>query len=194
MPFLTDQQIAAVSGSSVFIATLAEFHFRSDTSYLWNGTGVITVAGIQWSGLGGGGAVDSFPTMQGTSADMVTARLSAVDPEIVVLAKNSRDDVQGRPAYFWFQLFDADSQPLGNRIAAWWGIMQRIKIERTPAEGFDGGERTASLEIESIYAARGRSGSGRYTDSDQQYRYPGDKFCQYVTQQRTKTLKWPTYL
>lgn len=193
MPFLNALQVAEIAKSTVRIATLAEFQFRANTMNLWNGIGDVPYGGKTWQGLGGFGSVDGFPNLHGTDSAVVTAKLSAVDATVLALAANSKEDVAGRPAYFWFQLLDENWAPVGALIPAFAGIMQRIKIERTPADEQSGGVRVAGLEIENLFAARGRSGAGRYTDTDQQYRFPGDPFCGYVSDQKSRTVIWPNY-
>ncbi len=193
MPFISTEQAALLNASSVRIATLAEFQFRAATTYLWNGAGVLDVAGFEWQGLNGWGGIDQLPNLHGTESDLITVTMSGVDPANIALAKNSVDDVEGRYAYFWLQLFDADWQPVGTRIPAWWGTMQRIVIERSGDGEAGGSIRTVGLEIENPYAARGQSAAGRYTDSDQEYRYSGDKFCRFVSDQALNALVWPDY-
>lgn len=193
MSFITVAQAELLNASSVRLATLAEFRFREETKYLWNGAGKIDIAGYVWEGLNGWGGIDSLPNLHGTQSDFITVKLSGVEAENIALARNSVDDVEGRHAYFWLQLFDADWQPVGARIPAWWGVMQRIIIERTETSGPEGGSRTVGLEIENPYAHRGQSAAGRYTDSDQNYRHDGDKFCRFVSDQQSKTIIWPDY-
>lgn len=193
MAFVTPEQAAQLATSTVRIATLGELRFASQTLRVWNGAGTITVAGYDWSGLHTWAGFTDIPDIQGTASASVTATLSGVDPLHVALARNNVTDVRGRLALFWLQLFDAEWQPVGARIPLWWGTMQRVVINRTSASEDAGGEISVGVEIENPYAGRARSAAGRYTDSDQQHLYPGDRFCRFVSDQASTTLTWPDY-
>lgn len=191
MPFVTPEQAAAAAESTVRIALLVELQFRSATMRLWDGAGKKTVAGVEWQGVGGFGSVEGLQQLRTTESQKITLKLSGVTADMIALAKASRADVEGRPCYIWTQLFDADWQPVGPRIATYRGLMQRIKLERQGARDLDGGMRACALEVENPFAARARPPNGRYTDADQQSRYPGDTFCSYVPLQQGMTLRWP---
>lgn len=193
MPFLTTSQIAALSGSTVRIATLVEMQFVSKTMRLWNGAGLATVAGFEWEGVGAMGSIDGLAQTREPVSSKVTLRLSGVSAEVLAIARNTTADVQGRPAYIWLQLFDGEWQPVGARIPVFWGVLQRINIMRSEASGHSGGERVCELEVENPFAGRARPSAGRFTDADQQARHPGDRFFRFVPKQRSQVITWPDY-
>ena len=191
--FISPDQANALDQGSVRMATLGEFHFRAGTFYLWNGEGVLNAFSQEWRGLSYGGSLGDIPSMRGTDADVVRAQLSGTDASLGAIAKRSRDDVRGRPAYVWTGLFDQHWQPLGDKIPLWWGIMHRINIERVPGDEESGGSIILGLEIESVFSSRARTGASRYTDADQIFRHPGDEFCRFVAGLSRQTLTWPDY-
>lgn len=190
---ITAQQAAALAGTEVRMATLMEMRFASRTERLWNGVGTITVAGVEWRGLGRFGAIDGLPQTRSITADKVTFTLSGVSEDIQAIAANARADVKDRMVLVWFQLFGEDWQPVGPRIPAWWGLMQRVRMLREKGSDEHAGERAVAVEAENPYAGRARPASGRFTDRDQQARFPGDKFCRFVARQARKRTTWPDY-
>lgn len=193
MTFISSEAAAAMVGATVRVATLVELQFASQTMHLWNGAGTIDVSGETWQGAGAMGSIDGLQQSRDPVSSKVTLRLSGVSAEVLAVAKANTTDVEGRPAYIWQQLFDAEWQPIGARIPVFWGTMQRISIARTEANEFDGGSRLCELEIENPFAARARPTLSRWTDADQQARHPGDRFCRFVPLQRTQTITWPDY-
>lgn len=193
MPFLDAVQSAALVGSTVRMAMLVELQFRSKTKRLWNGAGLVTVADGEWEGVGGFGSIDGLAQVREPVSSKVTLKLSGVSAEVLAIAKASTSDVQGRPAYVWLQLFDAEWQPLGARIPVFWGDMQRINILRSEAGDVSGGSRVCEVEVENAFAGRARPSAGRFTDADQQARFPGDRFFRFVPAQRSQVIKWPNY-
>lgn len=193
MPFITAETAAALAGSVVRMATLVEMQFASRTMRVWNGAGRVRIAGETWDGLGALGSIDGLKQTRSAVSDRVTLKLSGISQEILASARANVADVEGRPCFIWGQLFDAGWQPVGGRLPLFWGSMQRIWIERTESRDTSGGTRIASLEVENAFAARSRPANGRWTDADQQARYPGDTFFRYVPVQQQKTVVWPVY-
>lgn len=193
MPFLSAEQAAALVGATVRVAMLTELQFASRTMRVWNGAGIITIAGYDWEGLGDMGSIDGLTQTREPTSSKVTMRLSGVNSEILTLAARSTEDVQGRPAYVWLQLFDGEWQPIGARLPIFAGRMQRITIQRSEASDLSGGERICALEVENVFAARSRPSAGRWTDADQQSRQPGDRFFQFVPAQREQKIIWPIF-
>lgn len=194
MPYLTSEQAAALDGSSVRVALLAEQHFRAGTTRLFNGFGTVNVAGEDWSGVGTFGSVDGLPQSRAGESSKVTLRLSGVDQTISAMAAASKSDVEGRHCFLWMQLFNDSMQVVGGRIALFWGVMQRLVVDRKAADDRGQGvERGVSLEVENPFSGRSRPPGRRYTDADQQQLHPGDQFCRFGPVQRGKIVTWPDY-
>lgn len=193
MSFLSSEAAAALVGSTVRMATLVELQFASATSRLWNGSGRISVASHTWEGIGGLGSIDGLEQGRQAASSKVTMRLSGVSAEVLASALASTTEIQGRLAYVWLQLFDDDWQVIGSRIPIFWGVMQRLGISREAASDLSGGSRICELEVENGFYGRARPAAGRYTDTDQQSRHAGDRFCRFVPLQRSQTIVWPDY-
>jgi hypothetical protein len=192
MPFIDATTAARLQESGVRAALLIELQFQSGTARLFNGHGRVAVDGQTWDGYGEFGSLTGLGQSRGTESSKVTLAMSGVSLDVIQKAKNGVDDVQGRRAFIWKRLFDADWQPVGSRIAIYWGIMQRINIRsEAPQDEAMGRTRVAELEIENPFAARSRPAARRFTDADQQSRWPGDKFFRFVPLQDGQTVKWP---
>lgn len=193
MAFVTQEVADAAAASTVRAVTLAELRFASRTMFLHNGVGRLDLYGQVWEGLGQWASVQGLAQVRTAESSKVTLALSGVDADILRIARNSRDDVEGRQAFLWIQLMDERWQPLGARIALLWGVMQRLVLRVTPASDGEGSTRVAELEVENAFAARSRPPSRRFTDADHQLDHPGDKFCRFVSSQREQTLVWPVF-
>lgn len=191
MAFLSDEQAAAIAGTSVRIAVLAELRFAGLWSRLWTGFGRVEVAGAEWDGAGTMGSVSGLTQPRGAEARKTTLSLSGVAPGILAAARNSVAEVNGRRGLLWLQLFDDAGRPLGARIAALFGTMGNVTIRRAP-EG-DGQSRVVSLDIEGPFASRARPPLRRFADADHQQSHPGDRFFEFASQQQGKTHKWPDF-
>jgi hypothetical protein len=193
MPFVTPDQAAALQQSVVRAATMAELQFGTGTMRLWNGAGITTIAGVDWQGIGGLGSIDNLHQTRAPVSNKVTLRLSGVDATVIALAVGDIANVRGHPAFIWQQLFDANWQPVGAMLPMYWGIMQRINIVRTEGKDLVGAERDCEVEVENPFASRARPSSGRFTDADQQAKYPGDNFFRFAPLQRNQVIVWPDY-
>ena len=193
MSFVDQDTADRAAASTVRIATLVELRFTSETKYLWNGAGPLDVAGAAYEGANGFGGIDGLPSLRSTTSEKVNLTFAAVSGEALALAANSKDEVRGRLAFIWLQLFNEDWQPVGARVPAFWGIMHRAVIEREAATELTGGTRTMGLEIENPYFNRARATLGRFTDQDQKQRSPTDRVFEFVSAHSTRVLIWPNY-
>ena len=105
----------------------------------------------------------------------------------------STDIVQGRHCIVSLQLFDGAWAAEGAPMAVYIGVMMPPRVTRQAATETSGATRTLVLPTENAFFARGRPAAGRYTDREQQTRFPGDRFCEYTAQLVNHTINWPNY-
>jgi hypothetical protein len=179
--------------STVRLATLMSFEFVSKTMHLWNGAGNVNVSGVEYIGIGTLGTISGLSQIREPTSKVVTVGLSGVNSDVIALAKNSVADVQGQNAYIWLQLFNDDLQTVGPKIPIFWGIMQKINIERTEERDGSAATKIAQLEIENPFYNRSSNTAGRFSDSDQQAKFPGDKFFRFVSNQKSQVVIWPNF-
>ncbi|MGD9869315.1 MAG: hypothetical protein AB7U38_15105, partial [Hyphomicrobiales bacterium] len=182
MAFFTPEEAAQLAKSTVRLGTLVTFEFASDTQRVWTGDGPLTVDGETYAGLGELGQIDGLREVRNAESHQVTFSLSGISPDLLPLALSETEDVAGQMASVAMQLFDAELQPIGSPIAVYWGIMQAPRVSRTEATETEGAVQTIAIPSENIFVGRHRPRAGRYTDREQQTRYPGDRFCAWVAE------------
>lgn len=196
MGYFTPSEAAALAESTARIATLVDLEFTGQPTYLWNGSGRRVFDGKTYIGCGDLGSIEGLEEIRGPVSQQVTFTLSGVPDSpagLLAAALDSSDIVQGNLAVVSLQLFDSAWAAVGAPIPIYFGVMMPPRVTREAATAEHGARRTVSLPTENIFYGRHRPPAGRYTDREQQQRYPNDKFCEYVPQLVNISLTWPDY-
>lgn len=197
MGFFTPTEAAALAATTVRVASLVDLMFTGAPTYLWNGFGSRVFGAKTYLGCGDLGSIEGLEEARNPVSQQVTLTLSGVpDSPADLLAKalEETDIVQGNLAIISLQLFDADWQTVGSPIPIYFGIMQPPRVTREAATETTGARRLLQLPVENLFYSRSRPPAGRYTDREQQARFPGDLFCAYTPQLTNKVLNWPDFL
>lgn len=132
--------------------------------------GDLSLGGHVWQGLGDLIGISPISTTYQVSAEQVTFDLAAT-PELMALALGSKARFRGRSVTIYLQLYTMEPEAaIGSPIALYSGTMQRM-----PWSASGPGERRLRLECEGNFFRRNAAPRGRWTDSDQKARYPGDR-------------------
>lgn len=190
MAWIDTATAARLVGTTVRIAMFATLEFRSATRRVWGGSHRVVVGGYLWEPIGELGSITGIDAPRGPTSEPVTMELSGVSPEIIAIAVAEADEVAGRSAAVHAQLFDDAWQAVGPMLPLWHGVMSRMRVRRT--EG-DEPQRVIAVECEGVWEARARQAAGRFNDGDQQWRYPGDRFFRFVSNQAGRPSVWPDY-
>lgn len=196
MAFFDAAQLAQLSASTVRLATLVDFEFDSGTQRVWNGAGKLIAAGEQYDGLAMGGGlagIEGLIYSASPESKQITLTLSGVKESLLAIAIAETDQVEGRICVISFQLFDDEWQTIGDPMEPFFGVMQRPKVTRTPLDKETGGQQVIQLPVENLFFGRARPAAGRFTDRDQNIRYPGDRFFAYVGSLISKVVVFPDY-
>jgi hypothetical protein len=201
MAYFNAEQMAALSATTVRVATLVELQFTGQYTYLWNGFGQRVFRNtdgyaVTYLGCGDLGGIDGLEEVRGTQSQQVTFTLSGVPDSpsgLLAAALNSVDIIQGNKAIVSLQLFDDAWVTIGYPLPVYFGIMMPPRVELKPATETEGAARTLTLPTENLFFGRHRPPAGRYTDKEQQQRWAGDKFCEYTPQLKNLTINWPDY-
>lgn len=196
MSYFTTEEAAYLAATTVRLATLVEFRFTGQTTFLWNGFGQRDFAGQTYIGCGDMGTIEGLEEARGVQSQQVTFTLSGVSDspaDLLSVVLNASDLVQGNIAVVSLQLFDAAWVAVGNPIPVYFGIMMPPRVAREAATETDGARRTLVLPTENIFFSRHRPPSGRYTDQEQKLRQPGDRFCEYTPQLANLVINWPDF-
>lgn len=196
MGYFTADQAAALAATTVRVATLVELRFTGNPTYVWNGFGNRVFAGIEYIGCGDIGSIEGLEEARGPQSQQVTFTLSGVPDSpagLLAAALDATDIIQGNLAIVSLQLFDAGWQAYGNPMPIYFGVMMPPRVERIAATETDGARRTLQLPTENLFYSRHRPAAARYTDMEQQLRFPGDRFAEYTPQLVNLTIVWPDF-
>jgi len=95
------------------------------------------------------------------------------------------EPVQGRTVSLYVAIFDPATHQVLDASLEWQGLIDTMSTSE------DGETGTVFVNAESAGLDLLRAVPVRYTDTDQQRLYPGDRFFEYVTDQAEKTIVWP---
>lgn len=140
----------------------------------------ITIDGNLYRGVGELGRIGPAKESTEVQADRITVALTGIDPALIATAL--ADHYQGRRGTIYHGLLDEDHQAVGTYIA-FRGRMDTMPIEM-------GKTATIEVTIASRLADWSRPRGSRYTDEEQQRRYPGDLGLQFVSATVEKELNW----
>ena len=164
-------------------AVLVHMDFQGAPKRWWTGFGDLEVAGQTWQGLGDLISISPISSTYQVSAEQVTFELAAT-PEMLGLALAAKSRVRERAVTIYLQLFAnarmasftagggelMTGDPIGSPMALYSGLMMRM-----PWSASGSTERRIRLECEGLFFRRNAPPRGRWTDSDQKARYPGDR-------------------
>jgi hypothetical protein len=174
--------LAAAQSSVTAPVILVKLEFAEGNLCLHTGLGNLAYNGDTYTGAAG------VAFIRGASEDSDTARstmqlgLRGVPSDIISIALNSH--YQGRPVTIMDgRLNPASMQLVGAPWVVRRGLMDTMDIQ-------SGSECVVSLQIESEQAQWDRAVTRRYTDADQQSRYPGDRFFEFVERAVGQTIYW----
>ena len=180
------------SGLSVRLSPLVFFDFASGAGRYWFGFGRLkTNDDHLWVGTNDLASLGNIDLPLGGQAPEQTFTLSGVDSTFVAKAKADPDEYRNRTCTVFLQWFNDDWSPLDLPFAFWVGRMAGLSVSQSADD--QGFTRTITLRAESLFAGRKRPVFGRYTDRDQQARYPGDKGCERTAGIQQKRVTFPDY-
>ena len=196
MGFFPETIAAKLGGRTIGAALLCHMDFRLTLRRWWTGFGTLDVGGHEWLGTGEMIQIEGLEQAIGTTAPRTTFTLSGVDPEIVSLARNASDRVKDRQCVVYIQFFEIT--PTSGDVQPWspldepYAMASLIMDQMTyAAEG--PAQRSITLTAESIWTGRRKPAYGRYTDRDQNARFPGDRGLEQLPDLVQKTIRWPVY-
>lgn len=169
----------AAAQASVVMLMFAELDLPSGTLYVHDGIGTFTWGGHDWLGVGQFGSVNNVQETLDSIALPVDVTLSGVETQFITDAMETQ--YHGRDATLYVGLVDPeDNVLLDTPQAVWDGYMDVMTIEVS--------QGSASITLRLENRLRRNPASARYTQEDQQLRYPTDTFLEYLhtTNQQNK--------
>lgn len=193
-PFFTAEQVALLAAGTVRWAWLAEAEFKSETVWLWAGDRILDFGGKEWRPTYGSVQVAGLGFSGEALSRQVTFSLPGTDATLLPLALAETEEADQQPLRLSLLFFGEDWQPIGGLIPIMpFGVMQPPRIDRSEVIGAEGPTQTITLPVENLFYNRARPPNGRYTDTDQKRRHPGDRICEFTPSLTFKSIAWPKF-
>jgi hypothetical protein len=178
---LTTAVETGTGAANVTAVLLAALDFSSGFVYVTNMPYSVT-----WSGntyVGGGNLVGVEPIRESADqqAHELKYRLAGIPPQYLSIALT--EHYQGRDAFLYWALMDADHKIVADPVLLFKGRMDSMEIGL-------GQQGVITLTAQSRLADWSRARVRRYNDADQQAQYAGDKFFEYQEQMVSVELLW----
>jgi hypothetical protein len=187
----TTQHQQVVAG----VAWLAQLDFTTGTLYVTTAPQNLTVGANTYTGLGSLVSVAQLNESADSGAEKITLSLSVANTAMLALAIGAVETYRGRAVRLYLQLFDEQFKRVGNPVQRWSGSMDRVQINRRPADPGSSGAGGGSIDLQCSRAgmARARNFQGqRLTDVQQRIAYPGDTGLRYVRKLIEEPTPWLT--
>lgn len=134
-------------------------------------------------GRGNLGQVSSIKESSNLDPDKCLITLSGIDT--VLLAALLAENYVNRPAYVYIALLDESNQIIGEPFMHFPGVVGALAVSY-------GSEAVINIELNDSLVLWARAKIKRYTNQQQQSKYPGDKGLEFVEQITDKEIIWPT--
>lgn len=141
----------------------------------------LVLAGLTFVGVGQLGGVSVVEETAELQAQGLTLQLAGIPRDLVALAL--QQTYQGRRATVFEVPFLPTGEPIGS-IVLFRGRMDQMDIAL-------GDTATVRVQLENRLADWDRARASRYTNEEQQRRYPGDKGLEFVPSTTETDLVWP---
>lgn len=159
---------------------MARLDFVSGIVAVHSGVGDVTFDGAVYKGIGVLGQVSQVKQSNAVKPYTLRLTLSGVPQELAQTALTEK--YQGRDGRLYIGAMDSFAQVVATQL------LFRGRMDVMPINL--GNPSTIGLDINSRSTDWKRAKNGRYTDADQQARYPGDRFFEYVSQMAEKPIYW----
>ena len=168
-------------------ATLKPFYavelgFDSGTLNFWTGYGDITANGETWTGSGNVLQISTSTENTDLSANGITLTFSGLDSSIVAISLTQ--NYRGRIAKVYLGCLDADNQPVSDLYQVFAGRMDTMTITE------NGATASMTITVENVLIDLERARMRKYTDAEQQKRYPGDLSLENVAALQDRQISW----
>lgn len=181
---LSAPQLAAIAGETVVPVFLVELDFPSGFAraastpfpLLFDSNG--DTVEETFPGVGDAGALSVLDETVELQAHRVQLTLSGIKTANRSLALT--ENYRNRPARIWRGYLDADEQLIGDPVPWFIGVMDTLDIEIDP--GSAAGGRVVVDCVSRFARWEQPVDAPTYADEDHQFRFPGDKFFQFVPQ------------
>lgn len=150
-------------------------------AYAHTGSGTITYDTNDYLGVGNHGGLSGVEETEDVVPNEITLELNGLDSSYLTAAMDSTN-YGDRVTLFWGYRNDA-----GDLVGDPW-VFYRGRVQRSGA--VRGEDNIISITIQHVLAVLNKRIGTKYTDEEQQKKYPGDTMFSRVAEVATKTLLW----
>jgi len=137
----------------------------------------------EFLGVGTLGTISTLEEGSELRAYGMSATLNGCDPAQLALSLNAK--YQGRPASIWLGFLDADHVLIESPV-----LVQNMVMDTMPIELGKTGTVTVTMENVLARWENPNPENQRYTDADQQSRYPGDRGYEFSALAASREIIW----
>lgn len=176
---------------NVACTILCQMDFLTTPQNWWLGYGPLTADGVEYHGTGDVIKISSMSMTYGVSAGMVRFDIPSASPQMVARCDNQATEVNNRRCQVLYQLFSTEERDgehqgrlIGDPISMFVGYMRDMRSTSSADT------RNIELEAYGRMSRQAKAPYGRWTDADQQARYPGDTGMGLIPSLKDKTIVW----
>lgn len=176
--------ISKLSNDVVYPFYAVDLNFDSTPVHAWTGLGEITISGNTYTGVHDLLQISEVQETQEVAARGMTISLSGIPSDLLTLAITQ--PYQGRTCKVLLGFMTSWESPDTNpdTMEVFSGYMDQMTIEQGPETS------TVKLTVESRLIDLERPRNRRYTSSNQQIRFSGDKAFDFVENLQNQRLTW----
>ena len=183
MRLLTTDQQTAIDDSAVHMVWLIRLDF-DDPVYLNTSSVTIPYDGHDWLA---GQVIGIDPIKETDSGEATGFTLSLATNSEALIARALTERTTNRPCYVWMALINSTTgQIIDTPVLVEQGLCDQPTISE------DKGSAVVAISIETEMADFARPKVFRYTNSDQQQRYSGDRIFEYTGQMAERSAAFPS--
>jgi hypothetical protein len=179
---LSAEHLAAIDEDTPIPIYFVALEFGSGTVYAHSRIGTISWGGVDWIGVGSFGEIGAVEETSELAVKTVTYTLAGIPREYISITQD--EHYQGRPARLYLGFIDRTTRLLVDTpFILDTGRMNVSEID-------EGATCTVTITAQSRMSFWDKPAVRRYTDADQQKRFPGDKGFAFVSQAAQKEILW----
>lgn len=170
---------------------LCQMDFATNPQNWWLGYGPLSVGDVTYQGTGDAIKISAMQLGYGTSAGMIRFTVDNASPQMLAASDNQEAEVNARRCQVFYQLFSTIESGdnhygrlVGDPISMFVGQMKNMTTTSTAET------RQIELECYGRMSSQGKPPFGRWTDGDQQARYPGDLGLSLLPTLVDKSVTW----
>lgn len=174
------------------ITILCEMDFKTNPKKWWTGFGPLkTLDGTEHQGTGDVIQVSDLSQSYGVEAGFVRFTIQNATAEMIARSDNQEDEVNNRRCRIWYQMFSNDASGdehrgrlIGNQISLFYGYMKDMNSTSSHDT------RVIEMEAYGRLSKQGKPPYGRFNDTDQKLRHPGDRGFELLASLKNKAVVW----